>query len=245
MAQDKVRLASVGLGRWARVLARGAQRGDRSSSTAASAATRPSATAFQEEYGVAARRVLLRGAARRPRGRGRHRHDAERHAQGRDHPGAARPARPSTPTSRSRTRSRTPTGSPPRSPTTGQVFAVGHSSRRLSGHREMKRWIDDGRIGEISPGRGQLLQRARARAHPADLALVRRQEPGRRLHPARRAPRRHAAVPARPGEERHRARAQALHEVRGARRDHGDPRVRERRRSATSAPAGPRPASTR
>src|SRR3712207_8866962 len=33
---------------------------------------------------------------------------------------------------------------------TGQVFAVGHSSRRLSGHREMKRWIDDGRIGEIS-----------------------------------------------------------------------------------------------
>jgi predicted dehydrogenase len=33
---------------------------------------------------------------------------------------------------------------------TGRVFAVGHSSRRLSGHREMKRWIDDGRIGAIS-----------------------------------------------------------------------------------------------
>ena len=30
------------------------------------------------------------------------------------------------------------------------MFAVGHSSRRLSGHREMKRWLDDGRIGEIS-----------------------------------------------------------------------------------------------
>jgi predicted dehydrogenase len=33
---------------------------------------------------------------------------------------------------------------------TGGVFAVGHSSRRLSGHREMKRWLDDGRIGDIS-----------------------------------------------------------------------------------------------
>ena len=33
---------------------------------------------------------------------------------------------------------------------TGQVFAVGHSSRRLSGHREMKRWLEDGRIGDIS-----------------------------------------------------------------------------------------------
>jgi 1,5-anhydro-D-fructose reductase (1,5-anhydro-D-mannitol-forming) len=33
---------------------------------------------------------------------------------------------------------------------TGSVFAVGHSSRRLSGHREMKRWIEDGRLGEVS-----------------------------------------------------------------------------------------------
>ena len=33
---------------------------------------------------------------------------------------------------------------------TGAVFAVGHSSRRLSGHREMKRWISDGRLGEMS-----------------------------------------------------------------------------------------------
>jgi predicted dehydrogenase len=30
------------------------------------------------------------------------------------------------------------------------VFAVGHSSRRLSGHREMKRWLEDGRLGEVS-----------------------------------------------------------------------------------------------
>jgi predicted dehydrogenase len=32
----------------------------------------------------------------------------------------------------------------------GAVFAVGHSSRRLSGHREMKRWLEDGRLGDVS-----------------------------------------------------------------------------------------------
>ncbi len=33
---------------------------------------------------------------------------------------------------------------------TGQVFAVGHSARRLSGSRVMKQWIDDGSIGGVS-----------------------------------------------------------------------------------------------
>jgi predicted dehydrogenase len=33
---------------------------------------------------------------------------------------------------------------------TGGVFAVGHSARRLSGCRVMKKWIDDGTIGEVS-----------------------------------------------------------------------------------------------
>jgi len=32
----------------------------------------------------------------------------------------------------------------------GQVFAVGHSARRLSGSRVMKEWIDSGRIGGVS-----------------------------------------------------------------------------------------------
>ncbi len=32
----------------------------------------------------------------------------------------------------------------------GRVFAVGHSARRLSGHREMKRWVEEGRLGEMS-----------------------------------------------------------------------------------------------
>lgn len=33
---------------------------------------------------------------------------------------------------------------------TGRVFSVGHSARRLAGHREIKRWHDEGRLGSIS-----------------------------------------------------------------------------------------------
>jgi predicted dehydrogenase len=32
----------------------------------------------------------------------------------------------------------------------GQVFAVGHSARRLSGNRVMKRWIEDGTLGGVT-----------------------------------------------------------------------------------------------
>ena len=32
----------------------------------------------------------------------------------------------------------------------GQVFAVGHSARRLSGNRVMKQWIDDGTLGGVT-----------------------------------------------------------------------------------------------
>ena len=128
---------------------------------------------------------------------------------------------------------------------TGSVFAVGHSSRRLSGHREMKRWIDDGRLGEVSLAEANFSNERGLELTPADLALVRRQEPGRRVHPARRAPRRHPAVPARPGEERLRARAQAVHEGRGARTPSWRSSSSRAVRWATSAPAGPPPASTR
>ena len=41
---------------------------------------------------------------------------------------------------------------------TGMVFAVGHSARRLSGHRVMKQWIDEGTDRPGVVGRGQLLQ---------------------------------------------------------------------------------------
>src|ERR671933_770351 len=50
--KDKVRLASVGLGRWARVLARGIQRGDRVEIYSCFSRDEAKRTAFQEEYGV-------------------------------------------------------------------------------------------------------------------------------------------------------------------------------------------------
>ena len=49
---DKVRLASVGLGRWARVLARGIQRGDQVEIYSCFSRDEAKRTAFQEEYGV-------------------------------------------------------------------------------------------------------------------------------------------------------------------------------------------------
>ena len=53
---DKVRLAPVGLGRWARVLARGAQRGDVIELYSCFSRDEAKRTAFQEEFGIAARR---------------------------------------------------------------------------------------------------------------------------------------------------------------------------------------------
>jgi hypothetical protein len=75
-------------------------------------------------------------------------HHAQRHAQRRHHPGAEA-GKAVYPTSRSRTPSRT---RPHRAAVsdTGGSSPSGHSSRRLSGHREMKRWLEDGRIGDIS-----------------------------------------------------------------------------------------------
>ena len=147
---DKVRLASVGLGRWARVLARGAQRGDKVELYSCFSRDPEKRSAFAEEFGIPSGRVQLRGAAGRP-GTSR---------------ASSSPPR-TTPTWRSITQAlqagKAVYTDKPIAHTledanqiaavgreTGSVFAVGHSSRRLSGHREMKRWIEDGRLGEVS-----------------------------------------------------------------------------------------------
>ncbi len=49
---DKVRLAPVGLGRWARVLARGAQRGDVVELYSCFSRDPEKRVAFQEEFGI-------------------------------------------------------------------------------------------------------------------------------------------------------------------------------------------------
>lgn len=147
--ENKVRLAPVGLGRWARVLARGAQRGDVVELASCFSRSADKRAAFQAEYGVP------RSAAT---------YDellADDEIEGviittpndthREVITAALEAGKAVYTDK------------PIAQTledalaikqvvekTGGVFAVGHSARRLSGNRVMKQWIDDGTIGDVS-----------------------------------------------------------------------------------------------
>jgi len=56
---DKVRLAQVGLGRWARVLARGAQRGDVIELVSCYSRDEEKRRLFQKEFGIGRERCLL------------------------------------------------------------------------------------------------------------------------------------------------------------------------------------------
>ena len=146
---DKVRLAPVGLGRWARVLARGAQRGDVIDLYSCFSRDEAKRTAFQEEFGIqrsaSSYEELLADEAvegvivTTP-------NDTHRDVivQALEAGKAVYTDKPIAHTLEDANRIAAAVTD------TGQVFAVGHSSRRLSGHREMKRWLEDGRIGDIS-----------------------------------------------------------------------------------------------
>jgi predicted dehydrogenase len=144
-----VRLASVGLGRWARVLARGAQRGDAIDLVICFSRDESKRRAFQEEFGV--RRAadsyvdLL----------------ADDEVEGvlittpndthKDMIVAALEAnkavyvdKPIAHTLEDAMAIDAVVNA------TGLPFAVGHSARRLAGHREMKRWYEEGLLGDIS-----------------------------------------------------------------------------------------------
>jgi hypothetical protein len=56
--------------------------------------------------------------------------------------------------------------------TYGVTVTVGHSARLMAGIRKIREAIDAGRAWPCRLHRGQLLERARARAHPQDVALV-------------------------------------------------------------------------
>ena len=85
---DKVRLAPVGLGRWARVLARGAQRGDAVELYSCFSRTTPrTRTAFQTGIRDRTSAATYEELLADPGGRRRHHHHAERHPQRPDHPG--------------------------------------------------------------------------------------------------------------------------------------------------------------
>jgi predicted dehydrogenase len=146
---EPVRLASIGLGRWARVLARGAQRGSVIELASCFSRSEESRAVFQEEFGVPRAADSLDELLADPEIEGvlvttpidTHKTvileclDAGK-AVYTDKPIAhtmedageiARAAHAS-----------------------GQPFAVGHSARRLGGHRAMKHWVENGKIGQVS-----------------------------------------------------------------------------------------------
>jgi predicted dehydrogenase len=146
---DKVRLAPVGLGRWARVLARGAQRGNVIELASCYSRDEGRRLTFQEEFRIprstASYEELL----------------ADQEIEGvlvttpndthKDVIVQALEAGKAVYTDKPIAHTLEDAmviDDAVRS--TGRVFAVGHSARRLAGHREIKRWYEEGRLGEIS-----------------------------------------------------------------------------------------------
>jgi UDP-N-acetyl-2-amino-2-deoxyglucuronate dehydrogenase len=146
---EKVRLASVGLGRWAGVLARGAQRGEVIELVSCFSRSEERRASFCEEFGISRSAKSYEELLADPEVDGvlvttpNDTHKAvinEALEAGKavytDKP-IAHTLEDAVAIGAAVTES-------------GTTFAVGHSARRLSGHREMKRWVDEGRLGRIS-----------------------------------------------------------------------------------------------
>lgn len=146
---EKVRLASIGLGRWARVLARAAQRGEVIELASCYSRTEEKRTAFQDEYGVARSAATLEELLADDEIEGvlvttpndTHRAVIVQCLE------AGKAVYTDKPIS---TTLQDAVAIADAVEATGQVFAVGHSARRLSGCRVMKRWIEDGEVGGVS-----------------------------------------------------------------------------------------------
>ncbi|MPZ51413.1 MAG: gfo/Idh/MocA family oxidoreductase [Acidimicrobiia bacterium] len=146
---DPVRLAPIGLGRWARVLARGAQRGDVIELASCFSRSEESRAKFQEEFGIARAAASLDELLADPEIEGvlvttpndTHKTiileclDAGKAVY------TDKPIAHTMEDAGANARAASAVGLP---------FAVGHSARRLGGSRTMKSWIDDGRIGKVS-----------------------------------------------------------------------------------------------
>jgi predicted dehydrogenase len=145
----RVRLAPIGLGRWARVLARGAQRGDVVELRSCFSRSPEKRSAFQAEFGIPKSAASLDELLTDDEVEGviiTTPNDTHR-----DLIIAALEAGKAVYTDKPITHSlehalevRSTVAR------TAGVFAVGHSARRLSGSRVMKEWIDSGRLGDVS-----------------------------------------------------------------------------------------------
>ncbi len=146
---EKVRLAPIGLGRWARVLARGAQRGDVVELASCFSRSEDKRTAFQEEFGVAKAAATLDDLLADDDVEGvlittpndTHRDLIVASLE------AGKAVYTDKPIAHTLEHALDVRHAVER---TGGVFAVGHSARRLAGCRVMKQRIDDGSLGDVS-----------------------------------------------------------------------------------------------
>ena len=146
---EKVRLASVGLGRWARVQARGAQRGDVIELASCFSRDEAKRSAFQQEFNIpkAASTWEELLADKDIEGiilttpNDTHRTLIEQALQ------AGKPVYTDKPIAATMQDAASILKT---AQSTLVPFAVGHSSRRLSGHRQQKKWIEDGTLGPVS-----------------------------------------------------------------------------------------------
>lgn len=146
---EKVRLAPVGLGRWARVLARGALRGDVIELYSCFSRSEEKRNAFRQEFGIPKAAASYEELLSDPDVEGvivTTPNDTHREVivQALEAGKAVYTDKPIAHTLEDAAAIRDAVER------TGCVFAVGHSARRLGGHRVMKQWIESGRIGKIS-----------------------------------------------------------------------------------------------
>ncbi len=177
MTSNQVKVGIVGLGRWAKVLTRAAATSDALKIVAGYSRSEEKRAAFQQEFGVA-RDARPRHHAGRPADRGRDPDGAERAAPAaRARGGQGRQARLHREADRQHARGR------------ARDRGAGEDLRR-DRHGRPQRAADGGhpqdprgdRCRRAWPRRlhrGQFLQRARARAHAQDVALVQGPRAGR------------------------------------------------------------------
>jgi UDP-N-acetyl-2-amino-2-deoxyglucuronate dehydrogenase len=144
---DRVRLAPVGLGRWARVLARGARRGDAIELASCFSRDEARRRAFQAEFGIPKGAASYDELLADPDVEGvvlTTPNDTHRDLilRALDAGKGVYVDKPIAHTLEDALAIADAAGDRP--------FAVGHSARRLSGSRTMRQWLDDGRLGDLS-----------------------------------------------------------------------------------------------
>ncbi|MGH9245245.1 MAG: Gfo/Idh/MocA family protein [Acidimicrobiales bacterium] len=146
---NPVRLASIGLGRWARVLARGAQRGSVIELVNCFSRREETRAAFQGEFGILRSASSLDELLSDPEVEGvlvTTPNDTHKSVilESIDAGKAVYTDKPIAHTMEDAGQIAAAAKA------AGVGLAVGHSARRLAGHRLMRRWIDDGRVGRVS-----------------------------------------------------------------------------------------------